>query len=84
MKILLATGIFPPQIGGPATYAKLLSDELPRRGIDVEVASFSDYLDKPISHGGLALSRFTASIAILVFIVLCILIFPQRAAESSH
>ena len=47
MKILLATGIFPPQIGGPATYAKLLSDELPRRGIDVEVASFSDYLDKP-------------------------------------
>ena len=24
MRILLATGIFPPEIGGPATYTKLL------------------------------------------------------------
>jgi uncharacterized membrane-anchored protein len=47
-------------------------------------AVLGDYLDKPVSHGGLALSRFTASIAILAFIVLCILIFPQRAAESGH
>lgn len=47
MKILLATGIFPPQIGGPATYSKLLYDELPKRGIDVEIATFGDYLDKP-------------------------------------
>ncbi len=47
MKILIATGIFPPQIGGPATYSKLLYDELPKQGIDVEVATFGDYLDKP-------------------------------------
>jgi glycosyltransferase involved in cell wall biosynthesis len=47
MKILIATGIYPPQIGGPATYSKLLYDELPKRGIDVEVASFGDYIDKP-------------------------------------
>jgi glycosyltransferase involved in cell wall biosynthesis len=47
MKILLATGLFPPQIGGPATYAKLLHDELPKRGIEVEVVTFGDYLDKP-------------------------------------
>lgn len=47
MKILLATGIFPPQIGGPATYSKLLYDELPKRGIEVEVSNFGDYLDKP-------------------------------------
>lgn len=47
MKILIATGIFPPQIGGPATYSKLLYDELPKRGIDVEIATFGDYLDKP-------------------------------------
>ncbi len=47
MKILIATGIYPPQIGGPATYAKLLYDELPKRGIDVEIATFGDYLSKP-------------------------------------
>jgi len=47
MKILIATGIFPPQIGGPATYSKLLYDELPKRGIDVEIATFGDYLDRP-------------------------------------
>src|SRR3989344_895625 len=47
MKILIATGIYPPQIGGPATYAKLLYDDLPKRGIDVEVVTFGDYLGKP-------------------------------------
>ena len=47
MKILIATGIFPPQIGGPATYSKLLYDELPKRGINVEISTFGDYLDRP-------------------------------------
>lgn len=47
MKILVATGIFPPQIGGPATYSKLIYDELPKKGIDVEIASFGDYIEKP-------------------------------------
>lgn len=47
MKILVATGIFPPQIGGPATYSKLISEELPSRGIDVEIANFGDYIDRP-------------------------------------
>lgn len=40
MKILLATGIYPPEIGGPATYAYLLAQELPKRGIQVEVLPF--------------------------------------------
>ena len=41
MKILIATGIFPPDIGGPATYSKILADELPKLGIGVEVLSYS-------------------------------------------
>ncbi len=32
MTILIATGIFPPQIGGPAKYAQKLYEELGRRG----------------------------------------------------
>lgn len=33
MKILIATGVYPPAIGGPAKYAKNLTDELSKRGI---------------------------------------------------
>ncbi|MDP2669382.1 MAG: glycosyltransferase family 4 protein [bacterium] len=40
MKILIATGIYPPDIGGPATYSKLLKEELPGQGIDVTVVTF--------------------------------------------
>ena len=52
MKILIATGIYPPDIGGPATYSKLLFEELPARGIDVEVLSFGKvrHLPKIIRH----------------------------------
>jgi len=47
-------------------------------------AVVGDLLDKPINAGGLALSRYTASAALLGFIVVCILLFPQKAAERSH
>ena len=47
MKILIATGIFPPQIGGQATYSKLLQDLLPSRGFSVEVVNFGDVLMFP-------------------------------------
>ena len=40
-KILIATGIFPPDIGGPATYSKLLLEELPPEGFQVKVLPFS-------------------------------------------
>lgn len=41
-KILIATGLYPPDIGGPATYSKLLMDELPRHGFAIKVLSFSE------------------------------------------
>ena len=47
MRILIATGIFPPQIGGPATYSKLLLEELPQRGFSVQVVNFGSYLKLP-------------------------------------
>ena len=40
MKLLLATGIYPPDIGGPATYAVLLEKELPKHGISVEIVTY--------------------------------------------
>jgi uncharacterized membrane-anchored protein len=44
-------------------------------------ATVGDYLDKPVHDGGLALSRPLASAVIAVFIVLCVLILPQRAGR---
>lgn len=46
-------------------------------------AVVGDFLDKPISEGGLALSRYWASAALVVFIIACILFFPQRPAQGS-
>lgn len=41
MRLLIATGLYPPEIGGPATYAKLFEEQLPRYGIEVAVLPFS-------------------------------------------
>ena len=40
MKVLVATGLYPPEIGGPATYAAMLAEELPAHDIDVVVVPF--------------------------------------------
>jgi uncharacterized membrane-anchored protein len=47
-------------------------------------ATVGDFLDKPIVKGGLAMSRYTASLALLVVIVALILIFPQKPASKAH
>jgi len=47
-------------------------------------AVVGDYLDKPLTQGGLELSRYSATAALLAFMVACIFIFPQRAAKQSH
>ncbi len=47
-------------------------------------AVVGDFLDKPVSAGGLALSRFSISAALIAFIVACIVIFPSKAAERAH
>ena len=47
-------------------------------------AVVGDFLDKPVSHGGLALSRYSASATLLALIALCIFIFPHKAAKQAH
>lgn len=47
-------------------------------------AVVGDFLDKPLSAGGLALSRFSASAVLLGFILTGILVFRQRAAKQCH
>lgn len=42
MKILIATGIFTPEIGGPATYVPLIAEQFIALGHEVVVVSYSD------------------------------------------
>jgi uncharacterized membrane-anchored protein len=44
-------------------------------------ATVGDYLDKPVSDGGFALSRPLASAVIAGFIILCLFVLPQRAGR---
>jgi uncharacterized membrane-anchored protein len=47
-------------------------------------AVVGDFLDKPIEKGGLDLSRFGASAALLALMLACIFLFPQRPARRAH
>lgn len=40
MKITIATGLYPPEIGGPATYAAMLEAELPDQGFEINTVPF--------------------------------------------
>jgi glycosyltransferase involved in cell wall biosynthesis len=42
MKVVFITGIFPPDVGGPATYTDGIATELSERGHDVRVLTLSD------------------------------------------
>ena len=46
-------------------------------------ATVGDFLDKPLDHGGLALSRYTASAVLVAFIIACVIFLPQKAEKFS-
>lgn len=52
MRLLVATGLYPPEIGGPATHTRLLEQHLPARGFSVEVFAFKTvrHLPRGIRH----------------------------------
>jgi uncharacterized membrane-anchored protein len=47
-------------------------------------AVVGDFLDKPRNDGGLALSRYTASLVLVAVIVALIVIFRQKPAQKAH
>lgn len=42
MKLVIATPLYPPEVGGPATYAKLLKEKLPVKNVEVKLIKFDD------------------------------------------
>src|SRR3989338_2952885 len=49
-KLVIATGIFPPDIGGPATYSETMARELTRRGFEVVVITYADEEESRIKN----------------------------------
>ena len=47
MRVLIATPLYPPEAGGPATYAKLLCEEFPKHGVEAVLVKWSDTLGYP-------------------------------------
>jgi uncharacterized membrane-anchored protein len=43
-----------------------------------------DLFDKPVAQGGMAISRYTASAVLAAAILVCVLVFPQRAARRAE
>ena len=50
MRIVVVTGIFPPDHGGPASYVPVISGELVAQGHEVLVVTLSDRLDIEAQH----------------------------------
>ena len=46
-------------------------------------AVVGDFLDKPVASGGLALSRYSASLTLALIIIACLWLLPQRAAMKT-
>ena len=47
-------------------------------------AVVGDFLDKPLEHGGLALSRYAASAVLLGLVAGLVMVLPQRPAQRAH
>ena len=47
-------------------------------------AVVGDFLDKPLDHGGLALSRYAGTVLLLLVIAACVAWLPQRPATRAH
>ncbi len=72
MKLIIATPLYPPDIGGPATYAKILEEELMKRDVFVSVVSFHTvrHLPKGISHLTYLVQLFRAAWGVDVILAL--------------
>ena len=47
-------------------------------------AVVGDFLDKPLDHGGLAISRYAATLLLLGLIAACVALLPHKPARRAH
>lgn len=60
IKLLIATGLYPPDIGGPATYARMLEEKLPAHNVTVDILAFGTvrHLPKMVRHIAFAFALY--------------------------
>ena len=66
MKILIATGIYPPEIGGPASFVRSFAREMVREGHEISVVTYGDEKTEqgdgwrviPVTRNGGAVARY--------------------------
>lgn len=74
LRVLIASSVYPPKIGGPASQAELFARELRRRGAEVRVLTYGprsemkngvkvEYLDCAAGRGALAACRRSLAVA---------------------
>lgn len=63
-KLVVATPLYPPEAGGPATFAKIIEEELPKHGWEVTLVKFRDvrHLPKLVRHVIYALRVWAAAL----------------------
>lgn len=63
IKLLVATGLYPPDIGGPATYSRMLEEKLHAHNVDITIVAFGTvrHLPKVFRHMVFAWQLYRAS-----------------------
>jgi len=80
MKLLIASGIYPPDIGGPATYSALLAEEFPKRGHMVKILTYgSAGISRKIPKG---LRHLIYFLACFYKALSCDIIFAQNQLSA--
>lgn len=89
MRLVLATPLYPPELGGPATYAKLLMDGLPALGVEPVLVPFSQVrrfpkLVRHIAYYRKVLSVLKSADAVLALDPVSTGLPALRAAQHLH
>ena len=82
MRLLIVTGIFPPDIGGPATYVPVIATELWGRGHEVRVICLSDDASSQTQDYPFAVERILRRLPRGIRSVLTVLRILRRALDA--
>lgn len=63
LQLLIATGLYPPDIGGPATYSRMLEEKLEEHGVNLTILPFGTvrHLPKIVRHFVFAWTLFKSA-----------------------
>jgi len=79
MKVLLVSGIYPPDVGGPATFVPQLAAELSDRGNKVKVLALSDTVFKKASLTAIELIRVPRNLPLPIRFVVTVFLVASHS-----